>query len=273
MKQSSSVDLREFASVDQAADHRSLFRALDEGKTTPGMRLVQADLTDELRLGSARSVLDIGCGLGGDVREMAARLPPDGTAVGIDASHVMVAEARRRTADYQGAVRPSYAVCSASALALPGNCFDRCRTQSVLLHLSNPQAAVWEAVRVLKPAGRAVAFEFDLGTAVLDHPDRPTTRTVLDYVADAAPFGWAGRALSRLYRKAGLADVRTHTRLVPNDYAFFAFTMRRPLARLVRDGVLSPHRAVEWLHMLEERHRNGDYTGGTTGFLVTGVKS
>ncbi|MEE1822828.1 methyltransferase domain-containing protein [Streptomyces sp. BE20] len=265
------ADLRAFAAVDDAEDPVPLIRALDVGKSYPGMRGAEAAIMAALRLDGARAVLDVGCGLGSDAIGTAAELAPGTRVTGIDVSRTMVAEAGRRAAEAGADV--SFVCGSALDLPFADGEFDRCRAQTLLQHVPDAPRAIAEIARVLRPGGRAVAFEFDLGSTVLDHPDRATTRTVLDYVADAALQGWIGRQLPRFYREAGFTDIAVEPHLVFNDYAFFLFTMRRPLAQLVKDRVLTARQVVAWKGRLEQMHAEGHYLGGTTGYLVSATRT
>lgn len=77
------VDLHEFMDVDTAADPRALFRALDIGKATPGMRAIADEMMVLLRADRASSVLDLGCGLGDDTRQVAGTLPSGAASSGL----------------------------------------------------------------------------------------------------------------------------------------------------------------------------------------------
>jgi ubiquinone/menaquinone biosynthesis C-methylase UbiE len=266
----SAADLRRFEAVDEAPDPEILIRSLDTGKALHGMRAVEADMLAELDLRQARSALDVGCGLGADVVSMSSRMAPGGLAVGLDASRTMIATARGRV----GGGLPGVSFVAGNAMAMPfaDAVFDACRTETVLQHVSDPQRTVCEMARVTRPGGRIVAFEFDLGLTVLDHPDRATTRKIFDTVADAALDGWLGRQLPRFFRQAGLAGLRVSTRVIFNDLSFFRFVMRRPVARLIADGVLSARQATRWLAELEQSDRAGHYLGGSTAFLVSATK-
>lgn len=250
-----SADLRDFANVDRVADAAPLVRALDVGKASPGMRAVGGLIMERLRLKDAGAVLDVGCGPGIDTLEMAARLPRGGRAEGVDRSQSMIAEARRRAA--AGGQPVTFTAASALNLPFDNGVFDRVRAQSLLLHVSDAQRVVEEIARVLTPGGRAVAFEFDLGTAFVEHPDRDTTEKLLTYVAGASHLGWAGRQLRGMYQKSGFGEVTVTPYVVLNEYAFFSYTMRQPLARLVKDGVLGARQAVAWMEQLARLHETG----------------
>src|SRR5262249_23556597 len=70
-----------------------------------------------------------------------------------------------------------------------------------------PLLAIREVVRVTRPGGRVGALEMDLGTVLLDHPDRAVTQAVLSASADSMAQPWMGRQLPRLFRQAGLTGV------------------------------------------------------------------
>src|SRR5262249_24087233 len=148
---------------------------------------------------------------GGDVVDMASRMPRGGAAVGVDASEAMITEARRRhgearTGDRGGAriaVRPGGALGPPYADPTVGGC----RGGTVLQHRRDAGGAVQEMVRVSRPGGRVGALEFDEGGWLLDHPDQPATRAILDAYADSMACGWMGRQLPRMFREAGLTEV------------------------------------------------------------------
>lgn len=54
--------------------------------------------------------------------------------------------------------------------------------------------------RVTRPGGRVAILEFDMGTTLVDHPDRETTQVILQRLADDAVQAWIGRQLPRLFR-------------------------------------------------------------------------
>ncbi len=145
-------------------------------------------------------VLDVGCGLGGDVRALAALVGPTGRAVGIDASEAMIAEARKRSEDTGLPVE--FAVGDAHRLGLPDGSFDACRTERTLHHVAEPARAVAELARVTRPGGHVVAVEADHETVVIYPGDKATTRRIAQTYADSIPNGWIdGRHLVEFYRE------------------------------------------------------------------------
>lgn len=117
-------------------------------------------LTYELvGLGPNRRILDLGCGTGEDAIAMARQIGGPGEVVGVDLSEMMVAEARRRAEGMALSVR--FEVVNADALPFPDNALDGCRADRVVQHLSDPEAALAEMVRVARPGAPVVVTDPD----------------------------------------------------------------------------------------------------------------
>jgi ubiquinone/menaquinone biosynthesis C-methylase UbiE len=97
---------------------------------------------DALRLTAGGSALEVGCGLGRDSETMLQIVGPTARIVGLDGSEALIAKAIERT---RAAGLPlEFRVGSALALPFEDNCFDACRTDRVLQHLTDPARAVAE---------------------------------------------------------------------------------------------------------------------------------
>ncbi|MEA2435617.1 MAG: hypothetical protein QOF65_173 [Thermoleophilaceae bacterium] len=110
-------------------------------------------------LGSARTVLDVGSGVGHWGRLLSHVLPQDATLVGIDPEPRWVEEATARAADAGLGERFSYRTAAAEDLPFDDESFDLVTCQTVLMHVSDPGRAVAEMVRVTKRGGLVVAAE------------------------------------------------------------------------------------------------------------------
>lgn len=257
----------EFGAVDTSADPGGLIRFLDAANTLPGLRAAKQELMVPLMFGGARTALDVGCGPGEDVAEM-ARLMPGGTQVsGLDASETMIAEARRRTASF--GTRVSLRVGDAASLPYSDQVFDICRAATILQHVPDPVRVVREMVRVTRPGGRVGVLEFDQQTAFLDHPDPKTTRIILDTFAEAAVQGHVGRQLPRYFRDAGLTDVSVMPRVILGGAQFWRILIHDHVARLQGQGMLSAGQASQWWAELETWAQAGNFLAGAVAFSVT----
>ncbi|MEO5373105.1 MAG: class I SAM-dependent methyltransferase [Alphaproteobacteria bacterium] len=113
------------------------------------------------RIGAAHAnILEIGCGQGVDSTLLCAAMPAGGSYIGIDYSPASV-DVARRNADYVDGtltVTPEYRVGNAEHLDFDDNHFDAVYSMGVLHHTANDLKAINEALRVLKPGGKAYIF-------------------------------------------------------------------------------------------------------------------
>lgn len=103
----------------------------------------------EIKHGDA--VLDVGCGTGNYTIEL-AKLGAD--AIGIDSSEEMVGWARRKAEGERRKV--FFQVADALKLSFPDDSFDLIVSNGLLCFLKEPEKALMEMHRVLKPGGRLV---------------------------------------------------------------------------------------------------------------------
>ena len=185
-------DVTGFANVDATGDAGSLITFLDTANALAGLRAAKQVLLDQLRLGRARSVLDVGCGTGADLIAIAERLGQGGRATGIDVSESMIAEARRRASGLD--LNISFDTGDAANLPYQDASFGACRAATVLQHVPDASQVIGEMIRVTRPGGRVAALEFDQDSTMVDHPDRDTTRVIVQTFGDAMANGWIGAA-------------------------------------------------------------------------------
>jgi SAM-dependent methyltransferase len=81
-----SQDVTDFTIVDHTGDPGFFRRFLDAGNAIPGIRESKQIILDGLRLAPGQRVLDVGCGMGNDVFELAERVGSGGEATGVDLS-------------------------------------------------------------------------------------------------------------------------------------------------------------------------------------------
>ena len=106
-------------------------------------------------LAPGEQVLDLACGTGLVTLEAARNVGLRGTVLGTDLSGQMVEVARQRAAEQQ-LTNVKFLRMDAETLDLPNATFDVVLCALGLMYLPDPQRAVREWLRVLKPGGRAV---------------------------------------------------------------------------------------------------------------------
>ncbi|MCW9706124.1 class I SAM-dependent methyltransferase [Fodinibius salsisoli] len=103
------------------------------------------------------SVLDISCGTGLVTIPLAEIVHPGGSVTGIDLSEGMIEKARSR-AEYKGIGNVHFKHMDAEMLEQADNSFDVVICSLGLMYYPNPEKALSEMFRVLKPGGRAAAL-------------------------------------------------------------------------------------------------------------------
>jgi ubiquinone/menaquinone biosynthesis C-methylase UbiE len=136
-------------------------------------------------------LVDFGCGSGRITLKIAVRCP-ELRVVGVDRSRAMLRFARRAAEEQKLSGRVSFLRGDAGRLGFPGHTFDWVLCNSVLHHLSSPQSALAEMLRVAKPGG----------TILLRDLRRPS------WLAFPFHVRWHGRRYSGAMRKLFEDSVR-----------------------------------------------------------------
>lgn len=116
-------------------------------------------IAERLQLRRARSVLDVGCGVGHWGRALAPVLAGDAQVLGVDREPRWVAEAAARAEAVGLGGRFRYQQGDATSLPFADDTFDLVTCQTVLIHLDDPRLALREMLRVLEPGGTVLVTE------------------------------------------------------------------------------------------------------------------
>jgi SAM-dependent methyltransferase len=137
--------------------------SLLHGLYGPGTRrvLLEAGLRRGMR------VADLGCGVGMVSALLIDLVGPGGHVVGIDASGAQIDQARARL---DGCSNTSFVRASATDTGLPRESFDLVYSRFLLIHLPNPEGALYEMWGLLKPNGILVCEDGDLTSAGSEPP-------------------------------------------------------------------------------------------------------
>lgn len=120
-----------------------------------GWRATEA-LLDALGVAAGDEVLDIGCGVGGTARTLAARHGARVEGVDLSPEFVAAAEELTRRTGVGGA---AFRVASALALPFPDRRFDLAVMLHVGMNIADKAALFAEVARVLRPGGRFGVYD------------------------------------------------------------------------------------------------------------------
>jgi ubiquinone/menaquinone biosynthesis C-methylase UbiE len=266
----SNGDATGFTEVDAQPRSDFFIRFLDAGNALSDIKSIKQIMIERLELRPGSSLLDLGCGTGDDAVELARMVGATGTVVGADISTAMITEAKRRHGHLAPAVR--FMEADAERLDLSDGEFDQCRAERLLMHLPYPERALAEMVRVLRPGGRLVVFDFDWDTTYADSRHKETTRRLFRIFSDGIRNGWIGRSLPRLFREAGLQNVVDIPHAVRLGCEFAHWLFDGYLTKAAQAGAFSSQELAEWWSDLEEANANGCFNLGLLGFVVAASK-
>jgi ubiquinone/menaquinone biosynthesis C-methylase UbiE len=218
-------------------------------------------------------VLDVGCGLGQDARELTRLVGTPGRVVGMDYSVEMIAEARHRTKDVS--LPPKFVVCEAHRVGFSMGVFDASRADRVFQHLDDPYAAFKEMVRVTKPGGTVQIIDRDWGLVAIDADDQEVTRKILDCLCGKIRNGWIGRRVPVLFRDSGMREVRVEALpITVRDFrvADTLLSLTLVAGHAADEGIVSPDEGRAWLRELQDRSDARRFFAAWVMFIVTGRK-
>jgi ubiquinone/menaquinone biosynthesis C-methylase UbiE len=258
-----------FRGVDEPAFAAPLIRWLEHADAQPSIREIQRQMLLLGSVGAGDRVLDVGCGIGLETVRLAERAGPTGRVIGIDTNAAMIAEASRRASD--AGLPVEYTVMDARRLEFRDAAFDLCRSERVLRYVEQPECAVQEMARVVRPDGRVVAFDFDSDATVIDAPDPILVRRIREILDAAVPNCWMGRQLPRLFRAAGLDEVAVVPQVVMlPSLDSYRRLVQGSLEAAVHTGDLAMDDLARWWAALEQAEREEGILVANLGFVVCG---
>jgi SAM-dependent methyltransferase len=267
----SPIAIEAYTAVDAGRDPAALLATMDAVEALPGFREARELALDGLRLAPGQRVLDVGCGTGGALPAVLERISPGGEAVGVDLSETMIAEARRRWASPDRPLRLETA--DARALPFETGSFDACRTDRMMSHVPQPEAALAEMRRVTRPGGRIAVIDVDIETTIVDSPDPEVVRLAAVAGADRLQNGRIARHMESMLQGAGLSGVVTHPMFARVTLDVLKAMFADILEELSTNGRLDRARVLRWWAALAEQDRSGDLFALLPVIVVTGTAS
>lgn len=227
-----------------------------------------------LEVREGESGVDVGCGVGHLICELAEDVGAGGRMTGVDASSDMLAGAAARVHARRLDERVALREGDATALGLPDASADFVVAVQTYSYVPDIVAAIAEAARVLRPGGRLGVLETDWDLYVYGSPDVELMRRIFDgrwrFEHSHLP-----RELNRLCRDAGLepshaeAFPLVETSYEPGSFGAGMLAIGRNAA--IRHGV--DRAAVDaWVADVEARGRAGDWFFCLNRFIFIATK-
>jgi ubiquinone/menaquinone biosynthesis C-methylase UbiE len=200
-----------WATVSQldAATQQRLAEVLETRGADPQQQAMRRAFLAEVNFPAQARVLEVGCGTGVLCRVL-ARWPGVTEVVGIDPAPSLLARAHELAADLPNL---TFQQADGRSLPLGDHTFDVVVFDSTLSHIPDPERALAEAFRVLRPKGWLAAFDGDYATTTVAlGDDDPLQACVQAMMANSLHDRWIVRRLPALVRSCGLelASFRSH---------------------------------------------------------------
>ncbi|WP_344209923.1 methyltransferase domain-containing protein [Nonomuraea bangladeshensis] len=240
----------------------ALVRRLDAVDARPGAAALRARSYELLELSAGAGVVDVGCGAGRAVAELAGR---GARPVGVDVSAEMLAVARHRWPE------GDFRLGDACALPLEDGSVAGYRADKVFHELAEPARALAEARRVLVPGGRAVLAGQDWDTFVIDSDDPALTRRLVHARADLVTAPRAARRQRNLLLDAGFSDVHAEVRTEVFTDAAMLPVLAGLAAAARTAGAVDADQETAWVAEQRRRAETGRLFLALPIFVASGV--
>lgn len=151
-------------------------------------------------------IVDLGCGAGKDVIELAKVVGAHAKVIGVDHDPVMV---NQGTADAKDLNNVEFILSEAYPLPFEDNAIAGLRTERVIQHLKEPQKVVDEIYRILNPGSPFVIIETDWHSLTFYTEFAEVQKKVNAYLTDAKiNNGFAARKLTAYLTRSNFTGIK-----------------------------------------------------------------
>lgn len=204
------------------------------------------DFLPKLGAGPGSRLLEVGCGNGVLLRDLALHVGPQGHVVGIERDPDAAGQAAQYVADLPW-VEVHQGDLFALEPAAPEDAFDLVVARWVIAWLPSPDEAVRRLVPQVRPGGRLLIQDYNYD-AIRVEPEQLPLRKLFEIMPQAYALhggdAWSAMRLPRLFVEAGLDElfVEPHCKAGDPDSGVFRWAerfFREHVQRLVDDGLLT----------------------------------
>ncbi len=243
-----------------------------EERGRSGYITIVRNLLDALAIVPGERVLELGCGSGVIMRELARRTAGANPLTGVDRSPYLLGEARKLTAQEGLADRIEFREGSGEALPLPDG-FTEVALSSTVAEEGDAEKMLSELVRVTKPGGRVgvIVRAIDRGCWV-NLPLDPALKAKVEMPGmiggGMSPRGCADASLYTRFHALGLQQLRCFPQLV---------AVRPGSPRVARYqqqilAALSPSETAAWHAAVAQAESDGTYFFAQPFHCAVGTK-
>ncbi len=236
--------------LEARGNHKTFLRMVENyGKTLPSNEPL--------------TVLDLGCGTGIVIRQLAKMLDPSSKFYGADISAKLLGEAAKFSENDE----IQWDHISTGSLPYADGTFDVIVMHTLLSHVPDPLAILAEAQRVLKKGGKLIVFDADHVSTTYNQADYETTRRIDSMLASAITIHPdICRQLPKLFKSSGYAITDHSVDIISEcGKGDFWLSSVHAFAKLMPTiEALSEDEADKWLEYMLQSHEDGTFFASGT---------
>jgi len=243
----------------EPSQQERLAEVLETRGADPRQQELREVFLDGVEIPQGARALEVGCGTGVLTRRLAVR-PEVRETVGVDVAPSLVERARALSSGVPGL---EYLTADACALPFDEGAFDLVVFDSTLCHVPEPERAVEESFRVLRPGGVLAAFDGDYSTVTVALGEHDPLQTCVEAMVDRSVHDrWVMRRLPAVAASCGFAAgwYRSHGFVVTGG-EYILSILDRGIDLLAADGLLGDESAAALRAEARRRVEAGSFFG------------
>ncbi|MGE0867582.1 MAG: class I SAM-dependent methyltransferase [Kofleriaceae bacterium] len=205
-------------------------------------------------------VLDVGCGTG-TLTRLLGRWPDVASVTGVDPATHLIDRARSLA---RGLDHVDFREAKGGSLPFDVPAFDVVTFDSVLSHIDDPERALGEALRVLRPGGQLGIFDGDYSTTTVAIGEHDPLQPCVDaMMASSVNDRWIVRRLPALVRRLGfeVIGLRSHGFVDDSDATYMLTVVDRGVEILRTAGRIADATAAALKAEARHRVERGSFFG------------
>jgi arsenite methyltransferase len=249
----------------------AIAQSMNVRASEPAMKAICARYLARIALPEGARILEVGCGNGAATKLIMQHVGP-AQLVGIDPSSAFIDMADET---FAGEPRVSFAIGDAAATGQADACFDLVIAHTVYSHLVDPERALAEARRVLRPGGQLVIFDGDFATLTVALFDGdPLQAAVGAVLRNLVHAPYIMRRLPALVTAAGFSvqSVEPHGYVQTSSPDYLLTLLSRGTQAAVQAGEISQEVVDSFDREARRRVAHGTFYGAMLFLSLTARK-
>ena len=246
---------------------------LEQASEEQAVTNIRKFMQNKMKILPGHKVLDVDCGLGKEVLNIAKLVGSSGLVVGIDANEEAITKITNNLALETTNIK--FIVQNAENITYSDNFFDSSRSERVFQHLKNPDKVLDEMIRVTKSGGTIAIVDPDWDSLMITSDNKSITRKVVSKDSDLKLNGSMGIKLVPMFKKHNLKDIEAEPYVIQTDnfnLASLYLDLERAVKSLASENKITNEEATSWVNELKEKDKRGLFYCAMVVFIVSGKK-